>query len=95
VLTRFRNQFSPNWLHPLLCAGVNFSLSIGWFNLFFSFRFVIRFLFKIYTETILSLRGKAKMPLGKMGQEEAEALLRAFGMSVGSCGLANVLTTVQ
>ena len=35
------------------------------------------------------------MPLGKMGQEEAEALLRAFGMSVGSCGLENVLTTVQ
>ena len=34
------------------------------------------------------------MPLGKMGREEAEALLQAFGFSDGSCGIANVLTTV-
>jgi len=26
---------------------------------------------------------------------KAEALLQAFGLSIGSCGLANVLTTVR
>ena len=26
---------------------------------------------------------------------KAEALLQAFGLSVGSCGVANVLTTVR
>ena len=36
----------------------------------------------------------AKMPLAKWAEKE-EALLQAFGLSAGLCGVANVLTTVR
>jgi len=47
----------------------------------------------------LSVRGTSVCEIlsisGGTGAGEAEALLQAFGLSVGSCGHANVLTTVR
>ena len=76
---------TQHYLHPLLCAGVNLSLSNGWFNLFFSFRYL--FYFQIYTETILSLRGKAKMPIGKLGGKRRKLFCKPLDKALAGGGL--------